>query len=148
MCGRIKSDMAVRMRMISRRISPSSSRIVLLASTISPGSINTVFPVADSSCTIPCIFRLFIGATGMTSRPSRTEGDTSLSRIPAVFPSEIILRRMPFMLAVVAWIACLIDSNSGDALSLMFPNLSIIQSISFKIGLNDCMPEHNSDRCG
>ena len=78
-CGRMTAEKSVRIRMISRRSSPSSSRILLFASTTSAGSIKTVLPVDDSSCMIPFIFRLSPGATGMTSLPSRMVGVTSLS---------------------------------------------------------------------
>ena len=77
--GRRVLENSVRIRMISRRSSPSSSRIRLLASTTSAGSINTVFPLADSSWTIPLILRFNPGATGITNRPSRMVGATSLS---------------------------------------------------------------------
>ena len=56
--GRICSVISNRIRMRSRRSSPSSSRIRLLASTTCWGSTKTVLPVADSSCTIPPILRL------------------------------------------------------------------------------------------
>ena len=78
-CGRIMIEKSVRIRMISRRSSPSNSRILLFASTTSAGSMKTVLPVDDSSCTIPLIFRFNPGATGMTSLPSRMVGVTSLS---------------------------------------------------------------------
>ena len=48
-CGRTVAENSVSIRMISRRSSPSSSRIRLLASTTSAGSMKTGFPVADSS---------------------------------------------------------------------------------------------------
>ena len=83
MCGRSSSLNTVRIRTISRRSAASSSRTLLLASTTSVGSMNTVFPVADSSCTIPLILRFTPGATGITSRPSRTAGVTSLSTNPS-----------------------------------------------------------------
>ena len=77
--GRMESVNAIRMRVTSRRSSASSSRMRLLASTTSSGSMNTVLPDADSSCTIPRILRLSPGATGSTRRPSRMVGAASLS---------------------------------------------------------------------
>ena len=44
-----------------------------------------VFPLADSSCTRPLIFRLYEGATGITKRPSRIVGLTSLSTNPSLW---------------------------------------------------------------
>ena len=73
----------VSMRMISRRSAASSSRTLLLASTTSAGSMNTVLPVADSSCTIPLILRFIPGATGIISRPSRMVGATSCATSPS-----------------------------------------------------------------
>ena len=75
--GRSSSENTVRMRIISLRSAASSSRTLLLASTTSAGSMNTVFPVADSSCTIPLILRFSPGATGIISRPSRRVGAVS-----------------------------------------------------------------------
>ena len=119
--GRNSSEKSVRMRMISRRSSLSSSRIRLLASTTSAGSMNTVFPLADSSCTMPLIFRFKAGATGMTSRPSRMAGVTSLSTTP----SDWALRKMLFsvreMLPIVLLSSRRIRANSGEALSLILP---------------------------
>ncbi len=81
--GRMNAVISESMRIISRRSSSSSSRPRLLTSTISAGSMKKVFPVADSSCTMPLILRLCMGATGSTRRPSRTVGVVSLSRYPA-----------------------------------------------------------------
>ena len=53
MCGRTSFENSVSIRITSCRSAASSSLIRLLASTTSVGSMNTVFPVADSSCTIP-----------------------------------------------------------------------------------------------
>ncbi len=79
MCGLISSANAVSILTVSRRSSSCSSRILLLASTISAGSMYTVLPDADSSCTMPLMRRLFIGGTGITRRPSRTDGVVSVS---------------------------------------------------------------------
>ena len=115
--------------MISRRSSPSSSRMRLLASTTSAGSINTVFPLADSSCTIPLIFRLSPGATGITRRPSRMVGATSLS----TYPSDCALRKMLFnereIFPIVLASSRRMRANSVEALSLIFPYLLRMPSI-------------------
>ena len=114
------------MRIISRRSSPSNSRMRLLASTTSAGSMKTVFPVADSSCTIPLIFRFNPGATGITSRPSRMVGVTSLSTYPSAWALRRIACRLREMLPVVDANSRRIRRSSDDALSLIFPNLSRI----------------------
>ena len=67
---------------ISRFSSASNSRILLLASTTSPGSTYTVLPDADSSCTIPPNLRLYEGDIGITS-PSRKVGVMSESKYPS-----------------------------------------------------------------
>ena len=112
---------STRIRIISLRSSPSSSRIRLLASTTSAGSMNTVFPLADSSCTIPFIFRFNPGATGITRRPSRIVGVTSLSTTP----SDWALRRIPFnereILFMVFVNSRRIRASSDEALSFIFP---------------------------
>ena len=82
--GRMLSVNSIRMRVTSRFSSASSSRMRLLASTTSSGSMNTVLPDADSSCTIPRILRFNPGATGSTRRPSRMVGAASLSTRPSV----------------------------------------------------------------
>ena len=119
--GRSRLENSTKMRIISRRSSPSSSRMRLLASTTSAGSINTVLPLADSSCTIPFIFRFRAGTTGITSRPSRIVGATSLSTIP----SDCALRKMLFsereMLPIVLANSRRIRASSADALSFIFP---------------------------
>ena len=117
------------MRIISRRSSASNSRIRLLASTTSAGSINTVLPVADSSCTIPLIRRLRAGATGITNRPSRTVGFTSFSTIPSACADRKIEFNVRDMLPVVAANSRRILAKDGDALSLILPNLPTILSI-------------------
>ena len=121
MNGRNWLENSIRIRIISRRSSPSSSRIRLLASTTSAGSMNTVFPLADSSCTIPFIFLFKAGATGITRRPSRMVGVTSLSTTP----SDCALRNMLFkerdILPIVLASSLRMRANSVEALSLIFP---------------------------
>ena len=121
MDGRNKLENSIRMRIISRRSSPSSSRMRLLASTTSAGSMNTVLPLADSSCTMPFIFRFKAGATGITSRPSRIVGVTSLSTTP----SDWALRRMLFnereILPIVLASSRRMRASSAEALSFIFP---------------------------
>ena len=107
-------------------ITASASWMRLLASTTSAGSINTVFPVDDSSCTIPFIFLFRPGATGITNRPSRMVGVTSLS----TYPSDWAFRKMAFrlreMLPVVDVSSRRMRNNSLEALSFIFQNLSRI----------------------
>ena len=79
------------MRIISCRSSISSSLTRLFASTTASGSMKTVFPLADSSCTMPLTLRFMAGATGITKRPSRIVGATSLSTTPSLWA----LRSMP-----------------------------------------------------
>ena len=119
--------------MISRRSSFSSSLILLLTSTTAVGSINTVFPVADSSWTIPGILRLFIDDTGITSRPSRSEGVTSLSMRPssaALLSTERIILETLFCEIMISLLIC---AKLGEALSFTSPNRLIIESILFSI---------------
>ena len=80
MWGRSSAATAISMRTSSRCSSMWSSRSRLLASTTSAGSMKTVLPDADSSWTMPGMRRLFIGATGTTRRPSRTDAVVSWSR--------------------------------------------------------------------
>ena len=140
MWGRIKSDTSVRILTISRLISPSVSRMRLLASTISSGSMKMVLPVADSSCTIPFTLRLCIGATGSTRRPSRTDGAVSASKMPLVLPCAMTLRMIPLIPAVVDAIFLLKSSNRGEALSFTLPNLSSMRLAAAMISGKDCMP--------
>ena len=123
-CGLIVSVNSVRMRIISRAISASVSRMRLLASTMASGSIKTVLPVALSSWTIPCSRRLFMALTGSTSLPSRSEGCTSLSKIPSCLPWLIMRRSVPLMLLVTRVIVVRNCWSWGEAVSLMLPALS------------------------
>ena len=119
--GRNRLENSTRIRIISLRSSPSSSRIRLLASTTSAGSINTVFPLADSSCTIPLIFRFNPGATGITRRPSRMVGVTSLSTTPSDWALRKMLFRERDMLFMVFASSRRIRASSEEALSFIFP---------------------------
>ena len=121
------------MRMISLRSSPSSSCTRLLASTTSVGSMNTVLPVALSSCTIPLIFFFSVGITGITSLPSRSVGVTSFSTTPSLCAERNILYKVREMLPSVFASSLLICSNSGVALSRIFPYLSNIWSMRWII---------------
>ena len=116
--------------MTSRRSSASNSRMRLLASTTSVGSMKSVFPEADSSCTMPFIFRFIAGATGITSRPSRMAGVTSFSTNPSLCADRSILYKVREMLLSVRARSCRICASSGDAVSRIFPNLSRMRSIS------------------
>ena len=128
-CGRTSLANSVSMRMISRRSSASSSLILLLASTTSAGSINTVLPDADSSCTMPRIFLLSPCDTGMTRRPSRMAGVTSFSTNPSLWAARNIPFRVRDMLPSVRDSSRRMSASCGDALSFIFPNLSSIVSI-------------------
>ena len=68
--GRSSSVNSIRMRIISCRSSISSSLTRLLASTTASGSMNTVLPLADSSCTMPLTLRFMAGATSFSTNPS------------------------------------------------------------------------------
>ena len=97
----------------------------LFASTTTSGSIKTVLPLADSSCTIPFIFRLKAGATGIIKRPSRMVGVTSLSTTPsdcAARRMDCRLRDIPLIVIVISLRIC---DRVEEALSLTLPNLSI-----------------------
>jgi len=121
------------MRTISLRSSYSSSRISLLSSTTSKGSMNTVLPVADSSRTMPLSLRLFDAETGITIRPSRIDVDASESTNPSACAC---FRIEPIRLATEACfdeISLLILANSGDALSLILPNRLRMESIRSEI---------------
>ena len=128
-CGRTSFEKSVSMRIISRRSSASSSLTLLLASTTSVGSINTVLPDADSSCTIPLILRFSPCVTGITSRPSRMAGVTSLSTRPSLCAERSILYSVRDMLPSVRDSSRLMFCSSTDALSFTFPNLSSIWSM-------------------
>ena len=128
-CGRITADMLVSMRTISRLSSASSSLTLLFASTTSWGSTKTVFPVADSSCTIPFIFFFSAGTTGITSRPSRMVGATSFSTSPSLCAALSMLFRVRDMLPSVRASSCLMLKRLSEALSFILPNLSSMRSI-------------------
>ena len=117
------------MRITSRRSSASSSRMRLLASTTSAGSMKTVLPVADSSCTIPLMRRFSAGTTGITSRPSRTVGFTSLSTMPSACAERSMELSVRDMLPVVEANSRRMPARVGDALSLIFPNLLTMPSM-------------------
>ena len=120
-CGLRKSVNSVRIRIISRCSSFSNSLMRLFASTTCEGSINTVLPDADSSCTIPFIFLLNEGLTGITNRPSLMLGVTSLSTMP----SACAARKMEFKVLEIPLntdeISRLMALNCGDALSFICP---------------------------
>ena len=96
--GRNSSVNSINMRIISCRSSISSSLTRLLASTTASGSIKTVLPLADSSCTMPLTLRFIAGATGITKRPSRMVGETSFSITPSLCALRNILARIRDML--------------------------------------------------
>ena len=127
--GRRMSVNVTSIFIISLRSSLSNSLMRLLASTTSAGSINTVLPEADSSCTIPFIFRLNAGATGITRRPSRMVGVTSFSTSPSFWAVRKIALRLRDIPLETCAISFRMRLSSADALSFMRPNLSRILSI-------------------
>ena len=127
--GLSSSENTVRIRTISRRSAASSSRTLLLASTTSVGSINTVLPVADSSCTIPLILRLTIGDTGITSRPSLTAGVTSLSTSPSFWAACSIVYKVREILPSIFERSWRMPASVMVAESLILPNLSRMESM-------------------
>ena len=128
--GRTSFAKSVSMRIISRRSSDSSSLILLFASTTSAGSMNTVLPDADSSCTIPRMRRFSPCVTGITRRPSRMAGVTSLSTRPSLWAERSIPYSVRDMLPSVRDSSRRMFANSGEALSFIRPNLSSIRSIA------------------
>ena len=147
-CGRTVAENSVKIRMISLRSSASSSRMRLLASTTSAGSMKTVLPVADSSCTIPLIFRFKPGATGITRRPSRMVGVTSLSTNPSACAFRRMACKLREMLPVVEANSRRIRRSSEEALSLILPYLSRILLIRLISWGNTIISPASSRRCG
>ena len=129
-CGRSSSENATSMRITSRLSSASSSRMRLLACTTSAGSMNTVFPLADSSCIIPFILRLSAGATGITRRPSRSVGDASFSTSPSACARRRMVLSVREMLPAVRDSSLRNDARVGEAESFTLPNLSTIPSMA------------------
>ena len=128
--GRNSAEKADRMAIISRFSSASSSRMRLFASTTSAGSMKTVLPLADSSCTIPPILRFSAGATGITRRPSRIVGEASFSTNPSAWARRRMLFSVRDMLPEVRANSPRMRARAGEALSLTAPNLSIMESMS------------------
>ena len=128
-CGRTSFENSVSITIISRRSSASNSRIRLLASTTSVGSMNTVLPVDDSSCTIPLIRRFIAGATGTTSLPSRSVGVTSFSTRPSLCAACSILYNVRETLPSALRNCERISARRGEAVSFILPYLSKIWSI-------------------
>ena len=103
-CGRIRSVNSIRIFTTSRRSSASNSRSRLLASATASGSINTVFPLPEPSCTRPLIFRLLAASTGITICPSRKLILASFPNKPAFWASRIafcILRDTAFVASIL-----------------------------------------------
>ena len=128
--GRSVAVNAVRIRTTSRCSSSCSSRKRLPAATTSAGSIYTVLPEADSSCTMPGILRLFIGATGITIRPSRIAGVVSLSINPSL-TADAMTRRMRVLRVPdieARWRR--MSAKAGEALSATSPQRSRMRLMS------------------
>ena len=132
-CGRISLVISVRIRMISLLSLASSSRMRLLASTTSDGSMKTVLPEADSSCTIPLIFRFSPGAMGITNLPSRIVGATSLSTSPSLCAVRKMECNVREILPSVCESSLRMLDSSGEASSRILPNLSNIWSMRWTI---------------
>ena len=147
-CGRSSSLNTVRIRIISRLSAASNSRILLLASTTSAGSMNTVFPVALSSCTMPLIFLFSPGATGIISRPSRRVGAVSCATKPSRWAACRIVYKVREMLPEVCSMSWRIPASVIDAESLMWPYLSRIESILRIMAGNVCTSSANLPRAG
>ena len=124
------------MRTISLRSAASSSRTLLLASTTSAGSMNTVFPVADSSWTMPLILRFSPGATGIIRRPSRRVGATSWATRPSRWVECSIVYKVREIDPAVCSISWRIPASVIDAESLILPNLSKMESMRRMIAGN------------
>ena len=128
--GRTRAANSVSILIISRRSSASSSLIRLLASTTSAGSMNTVLPEADSSCTIPRMRRFRPCVTGITNRPSRMAGVTSLSTKPSLCAERSMPWSVRDMPPSVRASSRRIAASWGEALSFIRPNLSSMPSMA------------------
>ena len=147
-CGRIQSVSSFRILIISRCSALCNSRMRLLDSTTSVGSINTVFPVADSSCIMPRNLRFKDGATGMTSLPSRMVGVTSLSISPSRCAVEIMVRRECEIPLLALSISERMRASSGEALSLILPYLFRMASARFTISGKRTTPSTKRNKAG
>ena len=83
--------------------------------------MNTVFPEALSSWTMPEIRRLFIGATGITRRPSRMAGAASASSTPSATALAMTLRMAELTDPDIADNCRRMAASSGEALSRISP---------------------------
>ena len=127
--GRISSLTSESIFIISLFSSASSSRNLLLASTTAVGSRKRVFPVADSSCTMPLILRFMLGGIGMTSRPSRIAGVTSFSMRPSCCAFRSIELSVCDTEPAAFFSSPLIWKRALEAESFMWPYLSRICDI-------------------
>ncbi len=145
MDGRSESAIVVRILIISRCSSIWSSRVRLFASTTSAGSMNTVLPDADSSCTMPWIWRLCMGGTGITSRPSRIDGTVSGSSSPCEMAFESTLRSIELTRPDIPRSRLRISARAGDALSLIEDVVSSI-TLSMLLDMSGEISFSPSDR--
>ena len=122
-----------RMRITSRFSSPSSSRMRLFASTTSAGSMKTVLPVALSSWIIPLSLLFMAGATGITSRPSRRVGATSLSTRPSACAELSMRANTRLTLPSERRSSLRMEANCTLASSFIRPYLSSICSMRFSM---------------
>ena len=147
-CGLTSSLNTVSMRITSRRSSASSSRMRLFASTTSAGSMNTVFPVALSSCTMPFMRRFTLGDTGIIRRPSRTVGAASLSTSPSRCAACSMVYNVREMLPSVFDSSWRMPASVIEAPSLIRPNLSMILSMRRIIAVNTGTPSASRASAG
>ena len=129
--GRSWSVSRVSIRMISRFSMYSKSRISLLISRASSGSINTVCPVADSSWIKPRSLRLFSAAIGITILPPRIVIAAS-SGIRPLARASLNIRSITFLSRPSSYrIWVRINCNSLEALLLSLPFSSSTWSITW-----------------
>ena len=119
---------ARRIRSISCRSAASSSRTRLLAGTAASGSIYTVAPLAEVSCTMPGKPPWCSCFTGTTCRPER-----SVMRASCSTPRAAGDRSCCCMIACTAAVACRnrrrSDCSSGEAVSATRPCSSNVPSM-------------------
>ena len=96
----------------------------------------------------PLIWRLCIGDTGTTRRPSRITAVASASKYPLSIARDITLRITD---DIDAWVCCncrRISPNSADALSFISPKRSMLRLIVADTLSNRSMPSAISSSVG
>ena len=79
---------------------------------------------------MPLMRLLCIGDTGITRRPSRTDGVVSVSSIPSSTPRAITLRNIELAVPEIFESSRRMAASSGEAVSRTLPYWSMIRSIS------------------